>query len=96
MFPLASKPSLTTEDDDLAAMRRRVEALKTGTTEEWILAQGHRKPYPVAPVIIPRSSEIQVMTSVAEVQPHRIIPTPISRAQKPPSNATMGKSSEEI
>ena len=60
LFPPASKPSFTTEDDDLAAMRRRFEALKTGTTAEWVLAQGHRKSYPSAPVNIPESSGVNV------------------------------------
>ena len=41
----------------------------------WVEAQGHRKPYPGAPVTIP-----PVVTSVADVQPRRITPIPVSAA----------------
>ena len=42
-------------------------------TSTWVEAQGHKKPYPGAPVTIP-----PVVTSVSEVQHRRIVPTPVS------------------
>ena len=56
------------------------------------MAQGHRKPYPGAPVNIPESSGV----NVADVQPRRITPIPISRSQNQPSDAAVIKSPEEI
>ena len=64
--------------------------------ESWVLAQGHRKPCPGTPISTPESSEAQVVTSVADVQPRRITPIPISRAQNQPSNAAVSKSPEEL
>ena len=59
-------------------MQKRYAALKSGFTSTWVEAQGHRKPYPGAPITIPKISEDPVVTSVAEVQPRRIIPTPFA------------------
>ena len=53
-----------------------------GTTSEWVLAQGHRKPYPGAPVNIPESSGV----TAPDVQPHRIMPIPIPRVQNQSSS----------
>ena len=47
--------------------------MKSGFTSTWVEAQGHRKPYPGAPVTIP-----PVVTSESEVQHRRIVPTPVS------------------
>ena len=83
LFPPASKPSFATENDDLAAMRSRVEALTTGTTEEWVLVQGHQKPYPGTPVKIPESSEAPVLSNVAGLKVKRITPIPVSLPFEP-------------
>ena len=96
LAPPSSKPIFVFTDDQLQDMQRRVAVLKYGQKESWVLAQGHRKPYLGTPVSIPESSEAQVVTSVAEIQPRRITPIPISRAQNQPSNAAVTKSTEEI
>ena len=47
-------------------------------TSTWVKAQGHRKPYPGAPVTIP-----PVVTTESEVQHRRITPIPVSTPMTP-------------
>ena len=52
--------------------------MKSGQTEVEVEAQGHRKPYPGAPISIPPSSGVNVAANVTESQPRQIVPTLVS------------------
>ena len=76
LLPPASTQS--TNDGNLSDMQKRVAALRFGQHASIIEAQGHRKPYPSAPVSIPPFSGMNETANVTESQPRQIIPTPVS------------------
>ena len=78
--------------------------MKSGFTNTWVEAQGHRKPYPGAPIpppgfynLNPAGNNEQgiAQTSVTEGQPKRIVPTPVSVATSQ-SPAEVMKSPEQL
>ena len=72
LFPPASTPS--TNDANLSDMQKRVAALRFGQHVSIVEAQGHRKPYPGAPVSIPPSSGMNETANVTESEPVELYP----------------------
>ena len=78
LFPPSTGPVFAFADAELQEMQKRVAALKNPEKEQWVLAEGHRKPYPGAPVDVPGSSAGVNQPSTTEEQPRRITPIPVS------------------
>ena len=78
LFPPSTGPVFAFTDAELQEMQKRVAALKNPEKEQWVLAEGHRKPYPGAPVDVPGSSAGVNQPNTTEEQPRRITPIPVS------------------